>query len=931
DQHCCAQLQAEGVTATLLDAEQALARLQQGELVDQVLMLPSAVDSCYAATLGLQQARIGQLSRLVQAAEGVAGAPAWRVLTRGVGAQYRYDDGVTLEAQEAAPDAALWGFTRTLMNELGEGCVALLDLPLDDAALSHWWPALQLELLAPDREAELFIAADGARHAPRLRLEPRPGDDVATGSEHRFTLGFELPGQLRNLRWEQHTLPAPATDEIEVAVKATGLNFRDVMYTLGLLSDEAIENGFAGPTLGLEFAGTVTRVGADIDSFQVGDSVVGFGPASFSSRVLTRTQAVTRIPAGLSFEAAATIPCTFFTVYYALHYLARLQPGERVLIHGAAGGVGIAAIQVAQWLGAEIYATAGSDEKRDFLRLLGVEHIYDSRALQFADQILADTPDGRGVDVVLNSLAGEAINRNLRILKPMGRFLELGKRDFYENTHIGLRPFRNNISYFGIDSDQVMQECPELTQRLFGEMMALFEDGVFYPLPFTSFDANHVEEAFRYMQQARQIGKVVVTYAQGVANPVALERGARPVLQLCADASYLVTGGLGGFGLRTARWLAEKGARHLLLISRSGAASDEAQQALAEFAAAGVAVTAEACDVADGAALEALLARCGDTLPPLRGVVHAATVIDDALIRNLSTEQIERVLTPKIAGAMQLDRLTRELELDLFVLYSSATTLMGNPGQSVYVAANHWLEALAAARRQRGLPATCARWGAIDDVGFLARNEKIKEALQSRMGGGALSAAVALDALEQMLLAQSTTLGVMELEWGALQRFLPSAEQPKFREIALAAEDTGAGSDEQVDIQQLIDSLSEQELQQTIAAMLAHELSRILLIPEEQVDVERSVYDMGLDSLMGVELMVAIESRFGINVPVMVLSEAPTLNKLSAYLIAQLRGDSDDSEPDQMTRTALQHGVSGEELVRLQTAPQVADKARLIQ
>ncbi len=891
-------------------------------------------DIAVAETLASQTRRCDLATRLYNHCEQQGLSPRCWLLTAGVAEMFSCDQAslaskAGLGAGTPA-DAVLWGFGRTLMNEASNLEIRLLDLPvtLSGAAMLA---SLVDELLAPSHETELLIGAGGERYAPRLRTQAPPraalpeswlaADAVAEPTaEPTLRLGFALPGQLRNLRWERHPQQAPAVDEIEVEVRATGLNFRDVMYSLGLLSDEAIENGFAGPTLGLEFAGRVTRIGAAITEFRVGDGVVGFGPASFSNRVLTRTNAVAAIPEHIDFEAAATIPCTFFTVYYALHHLARLQPGEKVLIHGAAGGVGIAAIQVAQWLGAEIYATAGSDEKRDFLRLLGVEHIYDSRALDFAEQILAQSSDGRGVDVVLNSLAGEVINRNLRVLKPMGRFLELGKRDFYENTHIGLRPFRNNISYFGIDSDQVMQECPELTHRLFTEMMALFDQGILHPLPYTRFDANHVEQAFRYMQQAKQIGKVVVTYSQGIADVVDVAAAAAPArLQLDPQASYLVTGGLGGFGLRTARWLADKGARQLILISRSGASSAEAQTAIAELQSAGVKVHAAACDVTDKAALKQLLADCRQQLAPLQGIVHAATVIDDSLVRNLTPEQIERVLAPKILGAQYLHELTLEDDLQLFVLFSSATTLLGNPGQSCYVAANHWLEALAAQRRYQGLAVSCARWGAIDDVGFLARNQKIKDALQSRMGGEALSSDMALDVLEQMILARSSTLGVMELEWSALKRFLPSAESPKFRELALAADDGDSGDDEQLDIDKMFAELSAAELTQAIAEMLAQELSRILLIAADKIDLNRSVYDIGLDSLMGVELMVAIEARFGVNIPVMVLSDAPTLSKLADYLISQLKGETDAAEPDPLQQVISRHGVDAQTRQQLET------------
>jgi NADPH:quinone reductase-like Zn-dependent oxidoreductase len=419
----------------------------------------------------------------------------------------------------ALADAPLAGFARTLMNEAVSGGVRLIDLESAAADMKVIAAALARELRAQDGEGEVILTAAGERYAPRLGAARDLQDAEPAGADvnetHNVRLGFTIPGQLRNLSWEAIPRNAPHGDQIEVAIRATGLNFRDVMYALGLLSDEAVEKGFAGPSLGLEFAGLVLNVGPDVSDFRPGDAVVGFAPSSFGNRLMTRAAALSHIPAGMSFEAAATTPSTFFTAYYALHHLASLQPGETVLIHGAAGGVGIAAIQIAKWCGAEIYATAGSDEKRNFLRLLGVEHIFDSRNLKFSDQILAVT-GGQGVDVVLNSLAGEAINRNFRVLKPFGRFLELGKRDFYENTRIGLRPFRNNISYFGIDADQLMSERPELTRRLFGEVLTLFNERLLFPLPYQAFAADEVIDAFRHMQQARQIGKIVVTYDDGV-------------------------------------------------------------------------------------------------------------------------------------------------------------------------------------------------------------------------------------------------------------------------------------------------------------------------------------------------------------------------------------------------------------------------------
>lgn len=816
----------------------------------------------------------------------------------------------SLKPDAIAHDAALWGFGRCLMNESSQR-VQLLDINGDTPALLD---AVIAEFLHGDAEQEVALNQDGKRFAARLRS----WDTLAVGkaaaalapsdgaADPTLRLSFKLPGQLRNLQWQAVPALAPAADEIEVEVKATGLNFRDVMYTLGLLSDEAVESGFVGPTLGLEFAGLVTRTGAQVTKFKAGDKVVGLGPASFSNRVLTKTNALTKIPEAMGYAAAATIPSTFFTVYYALHHQARLQAGEKVLIHGAAGGVGIAAIQIAQWLGAEIYATVGSEEKRDFLRLLGVGHIHDSRSLRFAEEILAKT-DGRGVDVVLNSLAGEAINRNFQVLKPFGRFLELGKRDFYENTHIGLRPFRNNISYFGIDADQLMQERPELTQKLFTEMMQLFHSGVLHPLPYTTFDANQAVDAFRYMQQAKQIGKIVVTYDHGIqAKPAEAKPQEFPAVNFSSDKCYFVTGGLSGFGLRSAQWLVKRGAKHLILISRSGAVSPDAKAALAEFSAQGVNVHAAAVDVTDKTALSALLAACASKMPPLKGIVHAAAVIDDSLARNLSEPQLRRVLEPKMQGAMNLHELTVDKELDFFVLYSSVTTLFGNPGQGNYVAANLWLEALAAYRRQQGLPANCIGWGAIDDVGYLARNEKIKEALQNRLGGAALSSKVALAHLDTILQADSPTVAVMAFDWRNLSGFLPSARSPKFRELAIHAPGNDHGDDNDAEIKRLLEALSDDELKATFVEMLKEELSQILLVNQDKIDANHSMYDMGLDSLMGVELMIAIETRFRVQIPVMALSEASTLCKLADRLIAHLRGDQDNASDGNDTQANIQ-------------------------
>jgi acyl transferase domain-containing protein/NADPH:quinone reductase-like Zn-dependent oxidoreductase/NADP-dependent 3-hydroxy acid dehydrogenase YdfG/acyl carrier protein len=803
-----------------------------------------------------------------------------------------------------ADDAPLWGLARTAMNEYPDLPLRLVDCA-DPDRLERMAAGLVAELLAADAEDEVILTSAG-RYAPRLRLQSLPPipqlerDDGPVASR----LDFTQPGPLKHLVWRQCAVPQPGPGEVSIEVRAAGLNFRDVMYAMGLLSDEAVESGYAGPTLGMELSGCVRALGEGVVGLQPGDEVIAFAPASFSTHTVTGAGAVMRKPEGWSFEAAATVATTFFTVYYALHHLARLQEGERILIHGAAGGVGIAAIQFAKYRGAEIFATAGSDEKRDVVRMLGADHVMDSRSLAFADEILART-DGQGVDVVLNSLAGEAINRNLRVLRPFGRFLELGKRDYYENTRIGLRPFRNNIAYFGIDADQLMAERPELTRRLFTELMALFADGDLKPLPFRAFPAADVVEAFRYMQQSRQIGKIVISFR----DPVPGEADPGPAdcaLQLPGDASYLVTGGLSGFGLRTAEWLARRGARHLVLLGRRGAATPEAEAALARMRAEGVEVRPYACDVTRRKALAEVLSDVAANMPPLRGVVHAAMVLSDGLLRNLDEESLHRVLAPKVLGARHLDDLTRELALDFFVLYSSATTLFGNPGQGNYVAANHYLEALAGQRRAEGLPATCLSWGAIEDVGYLARNPEVKEALKARMGGAALAADEAFRVLEQALLRDCSGFAAMDVDWSALRRFLPTAGSPKFAELARRLQDSNSDVEGLAEIERLLHELEPEELEQVFVDLLRREVADILRISPDRLDPDRSMYDQGMDSLMGMELVAAVEARFGVKLPIMALSEGPTISRLVERIIRQLKmPESAGDEPDD----DLQHQV----------------------
>jgi len=841
---------------------------------------------------------------LVQALSAGSQMPQLGFITRG-GVPV---DGV-IEAKSCNPaHAALWGFGRVVMNEYpGLGC-HLIDLPKLARA-----PALAEllvdELLAPDGESEVVLQA-ASRHVLRMQRTELKMPARQEQGDKRYRLDFRVPGQLRNLLWLEQPERDLAAEEIEVRPVATGLNFRDVMYVMGLLPDEAVEHGFAGASLGLEFSGVVTRVGSRVDEYVPGDAVMGFGSACFASHVVTRANAVTPKPEAWSFEAAATVPTVFFTVYYALKQLANLQPGERILIHGAAGGVGIAAVQLARHLGAEVFATAGSDEKREFVALLGADHVFDSRSLAYADQILAATA-GEGVDVVLNSLAGEAIRRNLHVLRPFGRFLELGKRDFFENTPIGLRPFKDNISYFGIDADQLLIARPDLAGRVFREVMALFRSGVLSPLPVRAFPAERVVDAFRYMQQARQIGKVVVSFEGARIVPQSL-LPQRPEICFDTKAAYLVTGGVSGFGLETARWLARNGAGQLVLVSRRGMETPGVEESVASIEALGGQAIVLACDVADRDALANALRYEG--MLPLKGIFHAAMVIDDALMSNLDSERMSRVLAPKVKGAWNLHELTRGLPLDHFMLYSSVTTYIGNPGQANYVAGNAWLEGLAVLRRAQGLPVTCIGWGPIGDAGYLTRNQAVKDSLASRLGAEPLGAEGALRMLGLALAVPQANVAIGDFQFSTLARLLPSAQGPRFTSLRRHGDDAAGGAENLDDFKALVEGKSPAEVQALVAQLVTQEVAQILAVSGERIDPARSLHDLGLDSLMGVELALGLEKRFGIQVPAMMLNEGPTVERVTARIMERLTADGPGEDSSDLASTAFsmaaQHGES---------------------
>lgn len=564
-----------------------------------------------------------------------------------------------------------------------------------------------------------------------------------------------------------------------------------------------------------------------------------------------------------------------------------------MLIHAAAGGVGLAAVQLAQRAGAEIFATAGSSEKRAYLKSMRVPHVLDSRSLDFADEVMKRT-DGYGVDVVLNSLPGEYITRSLSILASYGRFVEIGKTDIYQNKPLGLFPFRNNLSYFAVDLERVCRERPDFLRTLLLELMATFQEGALSPLPQQIFPIADVANAFRHMARRKNIGKVVLSFPNS-------ESKARPGRTLAprSDATYLITGGHGGLGLAVARWLVEKGARHLVLLSRSGA-SPEGQKTVADLSAKGASVITIQVDVSNESDLARALSQIRDTMPPLRGVIHAAGVLDDHLVLNMNEESFRRVLAPKVLGAWNLHVLTADLPLDFFVAFSSVASVLGSPGQANYAAANAFLDGLAHERRAQGLPSLSINWGPWARIGMAARSSTSRGAVSRVMRP--LAPEQALAALDRLFENGGPPEAVvMSVDWTQFARSFNGNQPPSLvsdiiRERVKAAAKSSSESGPRLSTHDLL-ATSPSGRHALLLAHVQKSLAQVMSIDALELDPEESLGSLGLDSLMALELQHSLEESFGAKLPIDLLIGTPTLNDFVGRLLEILAAQASPHSP----------------------------------
>ncbi len=785
-----------------------------------------------------------------------AGSCRLRLLTRGA----QQADGSRLTSPHGA---GVWGLASIVAIEHPELGVRVIDLDPSDNRPDGTW--LLAELL---RGSEMRVALRGARRwVPRLQRYGRPIDP---GTEHPRRVEMGQAGSFDGLVLREVATRPLQPDEVRLRVLAAGINFRDVLTVLGMYPGET-------PPLGVECAGIVTEIGDAVRELRVGERVFGLAPESLGTEAIVPAAFLAPIPQGMHAEDAAGVAVAFATAYYGLHRLAGLRAGERVLIHAAAGGVGLAAVRLALRAGAEVFATAGSPAKRAMLRELGVSAVMDSRTVAFSNEILAAT-GGAGVDVVLNSLAGEFIPAGLRTLKPGGCFLEIGKRGVW--TEAEAAKLVPGIRYHVYDLGAQADADRGLLRPILDEIVGAFADGTLCPLPVEIFELEQVGDAMRHMAQAKHVGKIVVRVS---ADTPASKSAAPP---FSADGTYLITGGLGGLGIETARWLARSGVRHLALSGRSRP-GEAAARCIRELEGSGVSVRVFAADVADPDAMAAVIAEIQRSMP-LRGIVHAAGTVRDGVLLNQSWNEGREVLRAKAHGAWVLHELTRTLDLDFFVLYSAAGLVLGAAGQGLYPAANAELDALAQFRRQSGLPALSVAWGLWSGMGMAADPAGRAEAVWRARGLGAVDPASGFAALERLLSDGAAYGAVVPIDWQQFLDQLPAGADRGFfsrvkparafaRKAAAGARDAG--------FLDRIRALPSGSRRQALTDQLIDRAKLVLGVDATTwIDTRAALRDVGLDSLMAVELRNILVQLTGAPLPATLLFDCPTIEALADHL-----------------------------------------------
>ncbi|OBH94083.1 polyketide synthase [Mycobacterium scrofulaceum] len=797
---------------------------------------------------------------------------------------------VTRNAQTVAPgdvnnleQAGIRGLVRAISTEYPHLRATQIDMDENTDA-----ERLAGQLLGPSDEDETAWR-NGAWHTARVTPGPLRPEDRRTAVSHHPHDGMRMqirtPGDPETLELTAFQRIPPGPGKIEVAVTASGVNFSDVLVVAG--QPPGGERG--APPLGADFAGVVTAVGSDVSTHRVGDLVGGFSATGcWATFVTCDARLAVTLPPHLTDDQAAAVTTPHAVAWYALHDQARIAAGDRVLIHSAAGSVGQAAIAIARAVGAEVFATAGSEQRRELLRDRGIQHVYDSRRIEFAEQIRRDT-GGYGVDIVLNSFSGAAQRAGLEVLAAGGRFVEIGKGDGYANTRLDILPFHRNLTFHYVDLTLLSQSHPNRVGGLLSAVYRLIAQGEL-PLPdITHYALGDAAAALRASGEGHT-GRVVLNVPQTGRTHVVVPPDQSPAFR--NDGSYIITGGLGGIGLFLAEKMAGAGCGRIVLSSRSQP-NAKAVETIELIRAMGTDIEVQCGDIAEADTARRLVAAATATGLPLRGVLHAAAVFENAMLATTSEDLVDRNWAPKVFGAWNLHRATAALPLDWFCLFSSAVGLVGSPGQSAYAAANSWLDGFARWRRTRGLPATAIGWALWAEVGRAAeiRSATGEDVALGQDGEGtaiahwrdtAFTAEEGAYAFQALLRHDRPYAGYAKLT--GTPWFAAYAQRSRFAELFRAR---GQNSSQGSELLSELEALPREDWHARLRRMVSDAVSLIL---RRTIDPDHPLSEYGLDSMGNLELRTRIEAETGVRVTT---NDITTIRGLAGLLCETLSATAD--------------------------------------
>lgn len=785
-------------------------------------------------------------------------------------------------ADVTAPDpsqAAIAGARRVLLNEQSRLRWRLVDIDADTTVAD-----LSAELAIPGGfQYDLVdeaVLRNGLRWTTVVtrtlpeRLDALDTAEPLTDPEANFELELPRSRTFARLGWRRCDRREPGPGEVEVRMRAVGLNYKDALKVIGVLGERELSETFFGLVPGMEGGGEVVRVGPGVTDYAVGDAVSLTSKGMVARYHTTSTDSLTHVHPDTDAGRCSSVTA-FTTAEYSLLELARIRAGETVLVHGAAGGVGSAAVQIAKLHGATVIGTASSEQRRAYVLAEGADHVVGSRSLNFVDEVLALT-GGRGVDVIISSAPGEILRQNFAVIAEFGRIVEIGKADIYTGGMLDLSAFDKNVSYFSFDLDRMLRLRHTEVMELGRKVNASFDDGTYRPLPFQKYGTAEVAQAFEEVARSTRIGRV----ALDLTEEAPLVRPQLPDIEIDPAAQYLITGGFGAFGLATGRWLVGHGARRLTLLGRGGATTEAAVAQLAAWEAQGIEVTVERVDITDADAVAAVVARAHRPEHPLRGVFHTAGAIDDKRITVMDAESLAKVFRAKADGARALVAGIQAAgaRLDQFALWSSGSAMFGGVGQYAYTAANIALQAIGDTVVRAGGTALVVGWGHMSGGG-MADDEHIARYLRNT-GFDSITMDEGTEYLEQALRLGVTQVSIIPVDWAKVNATAPFfAQTGRTKElIAAAAQDDSAAARLRVQLAEL----DEGKRNEVVAFMLAEQLAQVMGVSADSIDLTVPVPELGLDSLMAVEFGALVTKSLGVELMSMKMGRSFSLEQAGA-------------------------------------------------